>query len=567
MFAARGVVRSGLVLAIVGRCLAGCATAEEPSVPQGGRLPDSSLLADATEEGGTAETSPPADARDDGSVDTRPNDAGPDVADTADAIGTDAIGTDAIGTDAPADALVADAPVADAQADAPPATTTIKHAAGTWYLDGVTSDGHALVFEFANSDLYAIPLAGGAPVLVANRVARMITRGELVLAWSSVGTTSGTGMLVTWSAKAGAKTIATASLAPLARTVPWGLLRRPPAAISADGSLVAYVDSVSGNKGDVVVARPDGTGKRVIFAQYVVQEPALCRPALAFGDGRLLATHCGSSTTTRELSRIDPATGTVASLAAGNITEVLLDDAGTTMGFFDGTIVKTASVASGAPVAIEGNCRFFDLSGDGRTVVYVRDDGVTRRSSTTSSAPTTIATGLNAIRATNSDASALTVSSNWSSTDELGDLFLLHANTLTRLGDFAAGHIGSRFTADGSRVLFFDNISRSSRSGTLSMRALAAGPTVRIATDSTKVLALDGAKIAYSEGWTSGTASAAPIGRTDLRVRDLAVGSAAALIARRADADFFVARVGSAQRIVYSLTGNAEPGIYSAPVP
>jgi hypothetical protein len=245
-------------LALVVSC-----SSEAPSVPGDAAVPvDSSAPvpqqdggADAAE-GGTDATAADAafDSSSDSTLDAAADSAADSLADSA--------------ADSPVDAGVD-------SADWPRGTVLVKGDVLT--LQGVTSDDYAIYIDGLRAMLSAVSLSGGMPMDIApvDPAAVVQVSGPVVVAWTKINTSSGSGTLTMWTAAHGTHVLSTSSQV--------GYYGLQGMAVSPDGSKVAFYDQLtaSGSSGTLDLIGVDGSGLTTLLASVDLSN-GNCLPVFQF---------------------------------------------------------------------------------------------------------------------------------------------------------------------------------------------------------------------------------------------------------------------------------------------
>jgi hypothetical protein len=438
-------------------------------------------------------------------------------------------------------------------------------AMGADFVDGVTDDGHVLYDD--NTNLYAVPIAGGTPAMITafspSTGDRAGSIGNVGIIYTKVNNTTGIGTLSVWTAAGGLKQLSTTS-------VPG----RGTAAVSKDGMHVAYFDGASTTMpvANLTTAAPDGTGVKQLVAG--VQFVQACIPQIAYGGTSLVASYCTSVVPDASTPQAN-----VAAFAAGSTTPIPL--ASGALGFApDPTgarVLVSATngmtvypIGGGAGTLIDATGTFGGFTKDGMTVIYTTTANALKRSAVTSPSPLTLlTTGANGLDAVSPDESWAIVSQGQDMTTGNLDLYIASAKTAgTATGlvtTTTANILGDAFTADSSHALYYTTLTTSMTSGntwgTLNAAPTAGGAALPLATGVAVNLSLSGSKeiIAanFADNMTGGTA--------DIAVIDATSAGAPSVVASKADAFFLL--TSDLSKVVYSTStqSGASQGIWVAP--
>jgi hypothetical protein len=185
----------------------------------------------------------------------------------------------------------------DAAADAPVVQegTQLVSGAGLTVLN-VTSDGYVIYWTSPAASMwqvFAVPLAGGAPVTVAGPNTGSFYAyilGEHVLVWQLGGSTDTIGALSVWSHAAGTAQLSTASVAGAAWT-------------SGDDSKLAFLTNATTTTADFTVAGSDGSGATTLTTGVSLTG---CSFNALFVSGGIVAQHCSGQISDGGLPTLPP---------------------------------------------------------------------------------------------------------------------------------------------------------------------------------------------------------------------------------------------------------------------
>ncbi len=157
----------------------------------------------------------------------------------------------------------------------------------TLVLEGVTSDGFAIYADTTAATLNAVPIVGGNPIAIgptdAGGPAVQVT-GSVVFNWTAVNQTTGSATLTIWTSAHASQKLSTSSQAPSGFES---------ATVSADGTLVAFYDSLSsdGNTANIDVASVDGATAPTVVASGINIGDTACFPSFAFAGSTIFAVY------------------------------------------------------------------------------------------------------------------------------------------------------------------------------------------------------------------------------------------------------------------------------------
>ncbi len=446
---------------------------------------------------------------------------------------------------------------------------------------GVTSDGYAVYADSAAGTVSAIALTGGKPLAIGmtdGSGVRVV--GPAVLVWNGAMQPTGVafGALTAWTAASGAHTVATASLVSGRRGAPY-------VDVSGDGRWVLYFDdAVTSDAGaqtaDLFVAGVDGSTP--VRLQQGVSIAAPCLPQVGFVGGYAVAATClvdGTGNVGAEMlstwtgsGGANPWASTMsASIATG--ARWSADHAGTEVlypGASGGLFVHT--LGSGGATSIDPTGASGLFTPDGASVVYVGGDGSIRRSPVASPSPAVVlpVASYRNLVALSPDGSTMLISKLTQAGGFNYDLFLSSTapgSTATTLATTLSTDVaGDAFSADGSRALFFANVSNRVGDYTAVDTSASAGKPVVLGNLARVGYATGGAKVVFNDHFSAGATGSA--GVADLVSVDTSAATLAPVtLASSADAAFYATV--DRKTIVYSWSICAGPqaGLYAIAAP
>jgi hypothetical protein len=400
--------------------------------------------------------------------------------------------------DPPAPALPAEddagkdgAAPADAADDASEPLAGKKLLATNVSLEGVTTDGHLVLF--VEDDLAVWPRGASAPVTVAKDYdfgfdSRLV-RGRFVGAW--LGAAPGATPLVIWSAKAGTET-----LAPLAFRD--AIYARP-----ASDDLAYLAPGASFLKRHVrATTAGAGAGVTVVEDLDSGLTNSACRPTVAYGAAALVVAGCtGGATTPRVATFALDGSGVAKVVLDASAPGLWLDRAGAR------AVVQTAGASSiralagaAAPVPLDTPLRQAGFSADDTKIIYRRADGKIRRANTTApTSPVDLLDEALAILAMSSDARFVVAATSGDPSRDDSDLVVADATSPAAaprtLAAEKAALIG--LSRSGDRVVYLKGRGLA-LAGELEVALLPGGAPVRLSEDAMRV-AFDGDVVYWQE--------------------------------------------------------------------
>ena len=441
----------------------------------------------------------------------------------------------------------------DVSIDAGPAPLGTKIATGDFSLQGVTTDGYAIVTENISNALQAIPLAGGAAVTIDAASSSVAVRGKVVFSWHAVDT-NGIGGLTTWTASGGVKATATTTFADVA-------------AANADGSTIAYLDAATAaGPANMVFSLADGTGKKTLDAVNL----SFCAPDLRYAAARPIASYCATS-----------ATVTVASWDVTGGTKVTLqttgksfstDTAGTKVFLVSASgAASVIPITGGTATAVDTGVAAGAMLPDGTGVVYRMTAESIKRSPLPTVAPITLVTsGAKSFLGISPDGANALYRNAFVASSRLSDLFMASTltpgtpTTLNAATTTDPTYFGDTFTTDNSRVMFATDVDTTTGLASLKVKPVASGSISTISTAAWWAMAATGSKIVFDDGFVAGSSTTPS--RGDIRIVDAATTAAATLLVTKADAFFLLSP--AKDKLVYTYTFvPANQGLYVGALP
>jgi hypothetical protein len=424
---------------------------------------------------------------------------------------------------------------------------------------GVTSDGYEIFSDDFASQLYAVPVAGGASQNIAALGSKfwVVVVGQIVFAWSNV-TAANVGALTIWSSAGGSHAIEPAS---------YGIL----GSSSPDGSQVLYVGNVDsqGLTGDVFVARADGSGPtRLLQGQQLTG----CFPQLGFAGSYAIATHC-------DVARGDGPSATISSFQSPGWTRADLatnaenvwsaDTAGTIVLASSNSGVMVVPIGGGPSVTLDSSGYMGQLIQGGQLAVYSTTTGVLRRSLTAIPSPVTLGSGVGGFYGFSPSGNNVLYYQNQNQATGATDLFLASTaapgmqQTLSSAQTAAVN--GDAFTADSAYALYATGNNVCTGAATFNASPVTGGAAIALGSSVWSNLSATAAKVVFTDNYVA--TGGLRYGRADIESVNLAAGATPTLVASQADANFDMTP--ARDQIIYSwsVQPGAMAGIYVTPVP
>lgn len=448
-------------------------------------------------------------------------------------------------------------PSRDAEGPAEAPVGTMLVAGNALSARGVTSDGYEIYSDDAALQLYAIPIAGGAPQSIVALGGKfwVTVVGQVVFAWSNV-TDADVGALTVWSSVRGAHAISSASLGILGAT-------------SSDGTQILYVTNVDpqGLTGDVNLAGTDGTGATSLLQG---QQLTGCFPQLGFAGPYAIASHCdvarGGGPSSTITSFRSPA-WTRADLIGSAANTWSADTAGTIVLVSTANGLLVVPIGGGPGTTIDANGFMGQLIAGGEMAVYGTTSGSLRLSSTTAPSPETLAPSFGGFYAISPAQNTVLYYQNSSSAGT--DIYLastITPGTLATVLTVTNGAVnGDAFTADSTFALYSTSNDVCTGSGTFNGFSVAGSAPTLLGLNVWGDWSTTGAKVLFNDNFVA--TGGLRFGRADVESVDLATGPTPTRVVSQADA--VVDLTPAKDQMIYSWSVEPGPlaGLYIIPVP
>jgi hypothetical protein len=457
------------------------------------------------------------------------------------------------------------------------------------YVAGVTSDGYALYVDTANQMgvLYSVPVAGGSPTMIANigTTNSVNVIGKTALIWENVGAMSGVGTFAVWTSANGLKMLGTSSIQPAQGAF-------NVAAVSSDGKYVIYNDGADtmGVTANIYIAGTDGTGKTAALVTGIHFDA--CAPTLGFGGDNGVAAYCtmapvdggapdaGDAGPNNDIATVASFTGAsfmMATVATNVFPNFLADDQGTHV------LVESMAgglqaypIAGGSPVTVDAAGSLGFITKDGMSTFYTTTPAnALKRATVVSPNPTTlVGSGFAGLLATSYDQGLALGYKGFDSNTGLTDLVVASATTMGTATQLVSTMdttlYGDAFTADNSRVVFYNMIDANNGTGTLNVVPVTGGMPTVLGQTVWLNFSTSGTKILFNDNWSNGiNGGNQGAGQADLEAIDTAQSAPKPkTLAGQADAYFYL--TAAKDKVVYSWSyDNTSPlaGLYVVPVP
>ena len=445
-----------------------------------------------------------------------------------------------------------------------------KLASGAVQVSGITDDDR-VVFVDPRNGAEAVPIAGGsAPDVIDGTSDTVAIVHKVVFSWSNTDMVTSLGDLLVYSGAAGVKKLGGASVS--------GLVASDPG-----GAWILYTlgGSMDGSNADLTVAKSDGTGVKTVYKQ--AQTDASCTPLMEWANGKFVIDYCAGAVgdggvSPALLALLDPATGTATPIAGAYSNNVLSVDK---MGKYavvttDKDDLVAVPLAGGSNIALDTSVAIAAISDDATLVVYRTKGGALKKvaipGAGQAAAPVVlVASNANVLQGVSKDFKWALYSSAVDAMTGLGDLFLASVATpgmpvtlTATMTSASGGPYGDSFSADGTRVYYFTDVSATDFVGTLKTRPVAGGNETVLGTTVWKSLATKGTNLVYNDNFKMVPNQN---GRGDIQVVNSASGALMPkLITPAADVDIVLSA--AKDKVAFSVSAPVTAqGLYALPVP
>ncbi len=437
-------------------------------------------------------------------------------------------------------------------------------------VQALTTDGYAIYSDNTTNILYAVAVAGGAPLMIGpvDAAGYVVSYGATVIMWSSTGA-----KLTLWTAAHGVQALSTTSTYAVA--------------VSADNTQAALIDSIdpSTGIGNLVAIGTDGTGRRQLVSSVQAGTMSSCFPQLAFAGETLLASYCPASTPadagflTSTLASFAAPAWEESPFATGVYPGFVTSPSNTEVLVSNALGLELYAVAGGAPTIVDPQgTTAASFTSDSKALVYSSYDnaadaapsGELKRAAVGATPnPVGLSSGLfeGVMSVSPDNAWALTYEG-FNMTTYNTDLYLVSttmpgaAKAIVPTQTVYYG--GAFFTLDSSQVLY---TTQASSGLTFALQATpSAGGAPRMLSAATYYSQpTSDAKIVFNDAFKSDQVAGA--GTADLDAVDLSGPAAATVLVTQADAVFFLTQ--DKKQIVYSWSYAPGPlaGVWVMPAP
>jgi hypothetical protein len=497
-----------------------------------------------------------------------------DSAPSSDASAPDTVPPDDAGDAGPAAILDAgnagDAADAANTVDAADAAPESLVAGSGFHVLAITSDNYVIYWGPSDAgattnSVFAVPLAGGAPIAAAGPYTGHFSvniLGPDVFVWDLGSETATVGPLGVWTHAHGFVSLSSASV-------------EDNAAVSDDGSTVAFVTNTTATQKDVAVAGSDGSNSTILVAGIY---RASCPFDVAFAGGGVIVQFCTDPLPDGGVTgSLPPALSFFPTPSPSSRRDLLtlpadpnhydwsLDSLGTLLYAPSSTGVGAAiSLPAGTATTIDGSGAVEGiLSSGGGTVLYRTTSGEIQRSPTAAPSQTTVVTsGAAGLIEISPDVGTVAyyetggVDANGNFLSDLHVASAGSAGTSTSLVT-SSTLLAEAFTLDSTYLTYSVTTSTDDLTATLQAAPVAGGAPIALGTDVFEWRMGAGAEVIFADNYAAAT------GATDIHAVNLA-GTAAATLVAAAATNFRLTN--DRAQIVYA-TDTAPAGLYAVPVP
>jgi hypothetical protein len=445
----------------------------------------------------------------------------------------------------------------------PAGTQLVASKTATVLLEGVTSDDYAVYVDTGANTLYAAPLGGGAPSMIATVDASVIVavQGKVVLYWTKVDP-NGIGALSVWTKSGGVQALGTRSLTGAGSF-----------AASADSAHVVYFDATNGAQGtaNISVGATAGGAKSVLVPSVDLFNQT-CSPSLGYAGAYALAAYClpmGSASDAGVGGYVVSYTGpswTSTTYSTTATTQLPTDAKGTEILVSDASGLSVYPLAGGAAKLIDASGVGGLFTSTGTSVVYTTGAGALVRSAVSPAAPTTlVASGFANLTALSPDDAWALGNTSTNPTSVATDLYLASAATAgkaTALSMMPTATLpASPFTADSTEAIYYTafdlNVGTLNASPTKGGAAATLGPRVLLTYPTTA------AKVVFAQNWSANMAT----GTVDIAAADTSQAASATVLVSQADAYFALSADKTKVVYTWSVTPGSSSGLWVLPAP
>jgi hypothetical protein len=450
----------------------------------------------------------------------------------------------------------------------PPTGKQLVAATDPLVIFKLTADGHAVYEDLTTQELYAVPIAGGAPSDIGKMTSQggtVWTHGSAVVYLpSAADPQTSIAPISAWTAASGTAVISKSAVAVDSYYYTYDA--------SKDGLYVAYFATKDASTATLTVSTIDGKTQTPLATDIDLTNQNCFPPAVQFVNDTLIAQYCDVSTdggaetatiasftaptfTTVPLGSFSPSQGPVAVDPTGTLA--LLPAPG-------GAGIATYPLAGGAPTVIDaaGSAALFTPTGD---ILYTTTStALVRYSAKTATKTTLVTSGLELPIDLSPDGNWLQAAARQDTTTGLTDLYLASATTpgpatavVTTTTTSPQG-----FTADSAYSVFGTNFPTDFGAVTYSLEAskTSGGAATKVLAAASGALFTTGSKLVCNTNQSKTT------GAADIVSLDLSTTGAPTTLVTQADPNLFMS---TTNQVVYSwyCQENAMAGVWALTPP
>ena len=438
-----------------------------------------------------------------------------------------------------------------------------KLASGSFHIEGVTSDGYAIVSDLKNHVVNAVNVATGASQqilatpIIPGSSPLATGAGPTALLWHDPIGTGGYAQLSVWSAASGAKLLSSNA---------WfgfpGLPR-----VSRDGQHIFYFNSVDAATDALTVDNPAHTAP-IVLAKVSNACPRNAR-YVNVGAPRIVTNTCAPGSTDKSVIAYNLTNGT-------NV--VLQTQAGGGFGVDPtGTRAFVKNVAGAASLVnldgslrepVDSNVQYTLFFNDGVEMVYTTSDGKMKRICSSGLPDTIQSSGVGGLWWMSYDSSYVAY---WTTQDpNSGNADIRIASTVAEGPPLVVNADGlsqfTGYTVDNKFALYYNATDAAGHVGTFTTLPLGGGPGRAPGVGQSAVYSdwqLTGSKTIFNDQYAAATATTPE--HVALKVVDLATNNPATQLVANADLTFAV--TADLSTMVYTTSDPLTGGLYTVAIP
>lgn len=443
-----------------------------------------------------------------------------------------------------------------------------KLAAGSFHIEGITSDGWAIVTDLKNKTTNAVNIATGVAqvilptTIIAGSTPISPTLGPTVTLWHDPIGTTGYAQLTVWSAAAGAKLLSTNAWYGNSTYGGMGLQH-----VSRDGQHVFYYASVDAATDALTVDNPAHTASQVLakVSNACVRNPKYVNR----GTPRIVTISCAAGSTAKSITAYNLTNGTSVVLQTPARGPFGLDPTGN-RAFVNDTAGNASFVTLDGTTrtAVDSNVVSNLFFSDGVEMVYTTGDGKMKRICSSGVPDVIQSSGVAGLwwmsydstlvaYYTTQDPNSLNADIRITSTVAEGAPLVVNADGLAQF---------TGWTVDNKFALYYNAVDATGNVGTFTTLPLAGGPGRAPGVGQSAVSSdwqLTASKTIFNDQYVAATGTTPE--HVALKVVDLATSNPATQLVANADRTFVV--TADLSTLVYTTSDPAAPGLYTVAIP